>query len=308
MAEIKKALSDMKVDELVQDGAKSDEAKHNIQVAVRPVHTTHVGDVNKAVASFRKALKRAMKELSKTRQGEAAFDGMEVPLIVRQFLSEDETKWSEGTGVLTGPKLLENKKVFVDKSASHDFIIKLSHLSGFRGHAKWLEKHLHGLDGTTASSDYKPAVCNGVQKLLQETHKGFLSSVAFPKDKEGLKPIIFAPQHVRSKQTHYHIGVTPFGVTEMRVLLEGFYCVAGVPWDALKGTTLQDKTHYVLSDEGNIAFIENAVTASHGGFFVRHEEVAYTKMDNTYIQGSVGERAHEPQYTCFDTKQYAGSI
>jgi len=89
---------------------------------------------------------------------------------------------------------------------------------------------------TTAMAAHRTGIAKVIVDALR---KHFSTKVTFdvcvPSDFDEVKKDIFFPQHWSQSERHMSVGMTPYGLQEVRYLL------FGVQLNKLKGTTVKEK-------------------------------------------------------------------
>ena len=189
--------------------------------------------------------------------------------------------------------------------APRAFVLGMDKLKAIKSQMKWLSSQIAKDKMSTAITAFKPPITKGIVKLLKEHMPKRLSdNVVLPSDQAALFEDIFLPQafvhsfihssfhsfihpfihsfipmpmsmsmsidvytHTAFVQTDTHmaLNMTPYGLPEIRYLIEGSYNVIGIPLNVAHPAagSLQDKINMALTPEGAARFCTEAKKA-HG--------------------------------------------
>jgi len=264
------------------------------------VFKTNLVSANKAISSLRKGIKRALKKNSRKKGKAAAAQDEGIPNFV-----------IKAAEYMDANSMVEHHNVDeMDLDRDIDFDLKaafftrapkavadgLDKIKAVGAQAKWLRGHIEkNKDGlTTAMAAFKPAVANQVCKILQDhVANRTTTSIALPSDCATLKDEIFNPQAWAQAERHLHVGVTAYGIPEVRLLRAGCYCAFAVKIEHVRGDTLRQKLDHVLTIEGTKQFIERATTGENGFWFEHDEPNTMIGIPSGYIVTTIGKHSSE---------------
>jgi hypothetical protein len=281
ITKIKEGLANTKVEELVTDvNEDNTEVKKKIALQVKPAFQKWALEVNKGIASFRKALNKARKQSKRSAGSSSAkakecvtanrqkpivalmLDAMEkaVPGAARPGCDDpvQAVKTGKVAGVMPMPPKLQED---------------LAKVAGVIAHQRWLTRELNkSPELTSAMSEFKPSVFKSVTACVRKHWSEAFLHPAFPASGAALHAHVFSPQQWAHKDEHFSIGLAPFAMAEVRLLTEGSYGIAGVPLPSVAGDTLTKKIESVMSSAGAAEFMKNALAGAGKGFFMHHDE------------------------------------
>lgn len=164
--------------------------------------------------------------------------------------------------------------------------------SGAKSHVKWALRQVSGKDSPTlANSAFKAVVSKNLQTaLLSCLPKLLRHQVFLPKEMSGLYSSVFDCQAWALRNTHTNISVDPFGISELRLLMGGEYCVMGVKIDEVDGDKLSTKMGYIASKDGMKVFVDKAKAVGKGFMFVHDEADSMIHIPPGYIVFSAGKQ------------------
>ena len=270
MSNAKKALGELKPAQLVDENdMDAEKIRKALVEESKQAFKTFAAEANKAIGAFRSAAKKAMVEKARAEKkrgskGNQGPDSANMPALTKG-LAEKLTTSVAGSEhvanlVMTSlPALSELKPGKVTAAAGLGE--QLNKHSGVKSHAKRLWKQV-GKEGgaTTAMSVYRPQVAKQVASLVKVACSPLVCRAPLPTEYESLHEEIFSPQHWVVSERHMHMSTTPYGVGEVRYLLEGTYKVAAVLLSKIPGQTLEEKFEKVSTSAAGIdGFLAKAV-------------------------------------------------
>lgn len=268
-------LEKLDIQSLVREQSSDVESLRKVFIEeTKSVLKDDVPSAVKSIQAFRKAAKTAKTAAAK-KNDLAAVDAEKRPPLVQQMGEMVQRAAGDGQGVVTKPF----NDIFADgqvafASVPDELTKDVSGLKSIVAHIKWLQQQMakstkHEM--TTAMAPFKPAVCKHVTNALKLHAPTCLSIPAMPKEQESLKSEIFYPQAWAQTESHFYIGATPFGVTEVRWLIKGSYLIAGVQLAAVTGDNLAQKIDTLLTPHGAQEFLGKAAQPDKG-FWYQHDE------------------------------------
>ena len=255
------------------------EIKKQVIEQSRDDFRVHQASSTKAISAFRSAAKKALtKTSSGNKKGSALGDNPERPKLTT-LLRELVSKSSEGhcnIDILAKPgPVPANGASFCRLPGALASAVEQT--PGFAAHAKWLSKQMAKDETmTTAMASYKPSVGKHLFTAFKAHAPDLFPNVPVPSENEGLKEEVFGPQHWVQAESHWSVGINPYGLTDTRILIMGSYLLAAVKSTELIGSTLQEKVERILTDAGMREFF-NKCAQKDAGFWGVHDE-PYTAM------------------------------
>lgn len=252
---------------------KLEDIKKQIVDLSKPAFNTHLVSGNKSVASFKSAVKKAVKEAGKvTKKG--AIVG-EIPPLPKKLLEIVHAAALDMCNVEETSSLIGHARdrAYIVLDQTVKVKTPLEKIKALPATSRWLTKEIEKNKGdlTYAMAAHKPAVAKQVMVTLREKMPSFLTvDMALPADQEVLRDDIFGAQGWAQHEFHMNTCATPYGLPEIRMLLTGAYVVAGVKLDKLKGTTLKEKVDNTLTEKGFRSFLE-AAGVEGSGFWAIHD-------------------------------------
>jgi hypothetical protein len=149
-----------------------------------------------------------------------------------------------------------------------DSLHELANIAGLQGHMKWTKRQC---GGTTATSQFKPMVSKSISGSLKKLVSWSINIPAISKEQSALTDAVYAPQAWALTEEFSNVGVTPYGISEMRLLLDGSYCIAGVKIDKIDGADISEKIQNCLTKAGMQAFMTSSKDPTKG-FACLHDE------------------------------------
>ena len=119
---------------------------------------------------------------------------------------------------------------------------------------------------------FKPAVLKKMKAYVKKHVAAQLITNEILPEYPELDKLLFAPQQFHVTDQHSLAAPTPFGVPEVRYLVEGTYNILGWPVAAVEGDTLAEKISAVNGDETAKKYVDMAIAAQEGAFFFVHAE------------------------------------
>ena len=226
---------------------------------------------NKALASLRNAMKRALQSSKKANNNVEDV----VPNMVKAML-EVEPKSTDGrinvprVTTVTTDGVMRPKTVTITVLPAEVFQ-KLERVTGVLAHIRWTSKQLKG-ETKNAISSFKAGIRNTFSDVLKLTIPDFVCNLPLPSEHSQIGQVIFAPQTFALTEHFSNVGVTPYCTNEHRILYEGGYMMAGVQLSDIPGDTLTQKIENVCGvGLGN--FMSQVQVKQNGAFFVVHDEI-----------------------------------
>ena len=125
---------------------------------------------------------------------------------------------------------------------------------GVKQQLKWAEQHVikqyKELKQTHGMCEFKPNTLKHLAKVLLNTFPTHMRRPTAPSETGLLMANVFDPQCFVGLAVHHHIGATPYGIGEVRVILSGHCCFAGMPMHLVVGGTFRGKIDRCLMVEG----------------------------------------------------------
>ena len=87
-----------------------------------------------------------------------------------------------------------------------------------------------------------------------------------------LNKVLFGVQQFHITNQHHLVAPVPFGLPEVRYLVEGSYNIVGWPMAAVAGETIEEKISAVRSDATAEFYHDMAVAAQQDAWFFVHAE------------------------------------
>eukprot|EP00811_Abedinium_folium_P003825 NODE_13518_length_1161_cov_3.064797.p2 GENE.NODE_13518_length_1161_cov_3.064797~~NODE_13518_length_1161_cov_3.064797.p2 ORF type:complete len:180 (-),score=41.08 NODE_13518_length_1161_cov_3.064797:97-636(-) len=128
---------------------------------------------------------------------------------------------------------------------------------------------------------FKPQVATLVSSVLSPFLDELLMETSLLQGYTVLASEVFGTQAWPQTEHHFNVGLSPFGVAEVRYLLQGSHICAGVKYDNIPRGALQLKLEHVLIIGGMREFLARAgpktgvgtLFEKHGsGSFFKHNE------------------------------------
>ena len=161
-------------------------------------------------------------------------------------------------------------------------------------HVKWLQGELDKSGGkmTYALTAYKPALARQVHGILQSKCKDLMSGPAeVPTELNTLLGDIFGAQHWSQAERHCNLGLTPYGLPEVRMLLSGSYMYVGVHCSKRNDDTAnstRSKIEYTLTSQGFKLCLETAKVEGSGFWLVHDEEHSCVRIPPNHVVFTCG--------------------
>lgn len=186
--------------------------------------TTNKSKAHKAVMALIRAAKTATTIKKGPASGPEAPDHIRVVLPIVQGLPDS----AKNVDIFAEP-VGEDQPADVPQGAFKHSIRAdkyrvVSHISGFDSHLKWVVRQTSGKDKVPlAVAGYKPQVSKNIQ-LAMKKQIPFCSNIpALPLEIAGLSDAVFAPQVFAHVENYSNVGISPYGMGEMRLLVNGQY-------------------------------------------------------------------------------------
>jgi hypothetical protein len=251
MSKAKEKLGEIKPATLVDENdCDAEKVRKAVVEETKEAFKTYAAEANKAISAFKLVAKKAVVEKARAEKkrcsrGQQGPDSVSTPALAKG-LKEKLTKSVEGSEFVIMLEMaslppisgLTPCKVPAPAALGE----QLKNHAGAKSHAKWLWKQV-GKEGaaTAAMSVYRPQVAKKVAGLVKSACGPLVCRVPLPAEYESLHEEIFSPQCWVVSERHMHISPTPYGVGEVRYLLEGTYKLAGVLLSKMPGQTLKEK-------------------------------------------------------------------
>ena len=285
MLAIAKKVREKSVSDLVPAGGsgsaqpKVEDIKRQILDWSKPAFTIHQANGNKALNSFRAALKKAVKMALKNKK-KAGGEQTLVPPVAQKLIELTQAAAHDLSNVANKLHLEINDSIdeaylIRDATLKND----LEKIKGLTGTCNWLHKELEkkNSDLSYAMASHKPAVSKLAMAVLREKLPTWIvGDIPIPNEHEVLKEEIFSAQAWAQAELHLNAGVTPYGLPEIRMLFSGSYIVAGVRTDKLRGNSLKEKIEHTLTEQGFREFLASTEKQDEG-FWVVHD-IPYTSI------------------------------
>ena len=225
-------MAAIKVESLAGEGKNSDDVRKELVNMLLPCHEDYAARVKQALKGFKASVATAAKTTKKAKSADAGDDKATVTPF-KAMLKQLGEKLSPG---LPGPGMAESYEGLgaapraVQATASEAMVRDMSRCKGISVHAKWLKKELARAQKdaekqkepvvTVLVSDFKPGVAKEVQKVMLKHLPLLHSKARMSADCSAMVDTMFGCQQFAVASTHAHLGITPYGVGEVRVLLE----------------------------------------------------------------------------------------
>ena len=256
---------------------KLEDMKKKIFDETKNVFTVQLVAGNKAIAAVRSSVKKAAK--SSTKKKAAAAASNDTPPVAKKLMA----KFLECAGENHGVKMLGEDALPSDISAhllsflaNNDRVkIGLQAIKGAAATHKWLCKEMQKNKDTLtyAMASFKPAVSRSFSTVLENHVPSMVvKAPKVPDEHSALIQDIFGPIVWTQSSTHCCVGVTPYGLPEVRLLTSGSYIVAGVPCANLRGETLKAKIDAAVTAVGFDEILEACSGVDAPGFWACHKD------------------------------------
>ena len=161
----------------------------------------------------------------------------------------------------------------------------LDGIKSIKNHAAWVKRQIEVGNVTTACSQFKPAAVPAILRCLNAESFGCCLSLDWlPEHELPLQRKVFHPQAWATSNVHHNVGVSPFGLGEFRMLLDGTAYVIGVPFNQVPGEDMSAKiTQLLTKPEQTVDIIKR-----HGFAKIMDQKGVVLYVPPGYIQITAG--------------------
>ena len=154
-----------------------------------------------------------------------------------------------------------------------------------KNHAAWVKRQIKVGNVTTACSQFKPAAVPAILRCLNAESFGCCLSLDWlPEHELPLQSKVFHPQAWATSNLHHNVGVSPFGLGEFRMLLDGTAYVIGVPLNQVPGEDMSAKITQLFTKSEQIA----EIIKRHGFAKIMDQKGVVLYVPPGYIQITAG--------------------
>lgn len=267
------------VHDFVQESDTAEDTKGRLSEMTKSVFKIHAKQCRDATTALKKAFNKAQsdarKKAKKQHKGassSAAPDTVAKPPLVLALC----------TTSMDGNDLASSMNVSEDIAASLNgahqvasgnlpeaMLKELKEIKSIAAHMNWLVEHVKSdSDISYQNSDFRSQVADSVQALIKSHLPMLHCGIRFPPASEGCRMAVLQPQAFAMSCGHMHIGVTAYGLPEVRVLLAGYYAVCGLPLDKVAGGSLRSKLDSLATPAGQKEYVDQLKAGS--GFIFQH--------------------------------------
>ena len=262
IAQAKDGFGRLSLKQLVTDAGTSKGLKEQLAGKLSQVFKVDLPKATKAVTSCKKAIENAGRKHNKKNKTTSA-DTIDKSILsqpLQQLLAITDNIMSSSVNIeLYVPNesaALEKANIFrVDLEILHKVIAA----PGVKSQLKWADGHVLKLykdvNQTHGMCEFKQKTLKTLTPLLQTVFPKYMKKPKAPSDSADLMAEVFDPQCFSGVAVHCHVGATPYGVGDVRVLVSGSFVVAGMPTSLVGGDTLRDKIDKCLTSAGCKTFL-----------------------------------------------------
>ncbi len=163
--------------------------------------------------------------------------------------------------------------------------------TGFGGHVKWVAKQIKKGESSGGMTQFNPSVhakVNNFVNLTAIVPAVLRSTQRFPHAHAAMESVLTCVQCFSVSVTCTSLNQIPYAIGEVRVLVQGNYLLAGMPFASVSGVTLAETFKHMTSFSGAAEFVNQAMSGHDEGFCLLHEVGMMIYIPPNFVVATLG--------------------